>query len=121
MFRTYHAGLCAVAVRYLTSFDAAEDVAQDVFSDVWRKRATWIADQANLRPRLYRAVVNRAISAYRRCCTETKYQREDIRPTCEPSPDEYVRLHQLRAATEAAVSALPEQRRRICVLKLNQD
>ncbi len=41
LFRTHYGGLCSIALGYLRSPDAAEDVVQNVFQAIWLHRATW--------------------------------------------------------------------------------
>lgn len=88
----------------------AEDVAQDVFLQIWRRRAAWSDDGARFTTWLYRAVVNRVIDHRRRP------QNDDIDAVEEPAaagPDAVDRLHRRQVADRLrrAQEKLPPQQR----------
>jgi len=64
MFRKYYAYLCQTIVRVLNDEHTAEDLAQEVFFDVWRKRAE-ISVTTSLRAYLRRASVNKTLNFIR--------------------------------------------------------
>src|SRR5690349_9515609 len=59
MVRAHYPRLCNFASRYVDSRETAEDIVQEVFLSIWRRR-TRIDSDAPL-PYLYRAVMNRAV------------------------------------------------------------
>ena len=65
LFDKFFEYLCAVVFKILHDYEAARDVVQDIFFDLWKKR-----DKLNirtaLRPYLRRAAVNRAINYLKR-------------------------------------------------------
>ena len=63
MFRTHYDGLCRYIAGYLGSRDAAEDVVQGVFAQIWDDRAHWVVGE--LQPYLYAAARRRATSLFR--------------------------------------------------------
>ena len=65
LFDKFFEYLCAVVYRVLHDYEAARDVVQDIFFDLWRKRDT-ISIKTSLRPYLRRAAVNRAINHLKR-------------------------------------------------------
>ena len=70
MFRTHYDGLCRYVAGYLGSRDAAEDVVQGVFAQIWDDRAHWVVGE--LQPYLYAAVRRRATSLFRRAAVRRR-------------------------------------------------
>ena len=88
----------------------AEDVAQDVFLQIWRRRASWSDDGAQFTTWLYRAVVNRVIDHRRRP------RNDHIDAVPEPAvggPDAVDRLHRRQVADRLrqAQEKLPQQQK----------
>lgn len=65
LFNRYYAGLCAYAGSLTGDSGMAEDLVQDVFVNVWMKRAELTFDES-LRSYLYRAVHNASLQVLRR-------------------------------------------------------
>jgi len=76
LVRRYHPELFAFAVRRLGDSDAADDILQDVFLGVWRRRETLTAETP-LRAYLYRAVRN-ALVNFRRDTARTARMFERV-------------------------------------------
>lgn len=115
MYRAYKNHLGAFLERYLRSYEAAEEVVQDLFLHIWDHRHTWEVT-APLNVYLFRAARNRAISYLRHERVETKFRervaREDLVefvPRPAGSADEAVRMDEVSDAIERAISALPDR------------
>ena len=65
LFDRFFDYLCAVVYRILHDYEAARDVVQDIFLDLWKKREALQINTA-LRPYLRRAAVNRGINYLKR-------------------------------------------------------
>jgi RNA polymerase sigma-70 factor, ECF subfamily len=61
VFREHHKMLCNVAYAMVRDRSAAEDIVQDVFLNLWRKRNELIID-SNLKGYLYRSVSNSCLN-----------------------------------------------------------
>jgi len=61
IFRTHHKMLCKVAYAIVKDKSAAEDIVQDVFFTIWKKREELMID-SNLKGYLYRAVSNSCLN-----------------------------------------------------------
>ena len=65
LFDKYYTYLCNVVYRVINDADYAEDIAQEIFTDIWRKRES-INIQTSLRAYLRRASVNRSLNHIRK-------------------------------------------------------
>lgn len=61
LFRTFAPGLCAYVARYVGSSAVAEDVVQELFLTLWRRRET-LHIEGTLRAYLFTAAKNRALN-----------------------------------------------------------
>ena len=65
LFDNYYTYLCNVIYRVINDAGYAEDIVQEIFSDIWRKRES-INIQSSLRAYLRRAAVNRSLNHIRK-------------------------------------------------------
>ncbi len=65
LFDKYYTYLCNVVYRVINDADYAEDIVQEIFTDIWRKRES-INIQTSLRAYLRRASVNRSLNHIRK-------------------------------------------------------
>ena len=65
LFDKYYTYLCNVVYRVINDADYAEDIVQELFTDIWRKRDS-INVQTSLRAYLRRASVNRSLNHIRK-------------------------------------------------------
>ncbi len=65
LFDNYYTYLCNVIYRAINDASYAEDIVQEIFSDIWRKRES-INIQSSLRAYLRRAAVNRSLNHIRK-------------------------------------------------------
>ena len=112
LFHTHYAGLCRFALRYEPSPEVAEDLVQDVFFNLWRRRHAWVPEHAP-RAYLYGAVRKRALKHLRH---EGVVARWRTRAEVQPAPiaseaDADLSCRELEAALRQAVDLLPERRR----------
>ena len=118
MFRTHYDGLCRYVAGYLGSRDAAEDVVQGVFAQIWDDRAHWVVGE--LQPYLYAAVRRRATSLFRRAAVRRRAApllalEASARASATPADAEF-EAEELRRRLERALTALPPRTRAAFVL-----
>ena len=118
MFRTHYDGLCRYVAGYLGSRDAAEDVVQGVFAQIWDDRAHWVIGE--LQPYLYAAVRRRATSLFRRAAVRRRAApllalEASARASATPADAEF-EAEELRRRLERAYNALPPRTRAAFVL-----
>lgn len=100
----------ALARRICGSDTEAEDIVQDVFLQVWQRRAQWNDEGARFSTWLYRVIVNRCIDHKRRPVSE------DLESVPEPpdhAPDAVsaIQRRQVAARLQEAQARLPAQQR----------
>jgi RNA polymerase sigma-19 factor, ECF subfamily len=118
LFRMYYAALVAFAAGIVGSTDAAEDVTQEVFVAVWRRRAE-MPPEAVSRAYLYKAVRHRALNAVR----HDRIARDAAEPVEHlyvASADEGLMQGELEAAVKAAISRLPDRSRLMFTLSRDE-
>ena len=122
LFRAYFAPLCEFAVRYVREPALAEEVVQDLFADLWARRADWQL-RGSVRAYLFGAVRNRALNLRKRQATERDWVEDEtvteIRSLHrEPDrADEAIERDELRSRVNAAVESLPERCRLVMHLR----
>jgi RNA polymerase sigma-70 factor (ECF subfamily) len=111
LFRAYADDLCGFAAGHVGE-QAAEDIVQDVFCDLWNRRADWRPQ--SVRAYLFGAVRNTALDRLKHRRVEQAWEAEEKyrgRPSGLESPTDVLQHHELKRAMQQAVEALPERRR----------
>ena len=128
VFRDYAASVYKLARRLLSSDADADDVTQDVFVQVLRKLPSFRGEAA-LPTWLHRITVNAALSYRRKQATRSKrfvplfpeeLLEDGSRPTSSrrqlAEPEKQALEQEMHRLIEAAISRLPENHRKVCVL-----
>ena len=120
IFRLHYAYLVAFAQGMLRDRSTAEDVAQEVMLELWRRRAD-VVIQESLRAYLLRATRNRSLNQLRHANVQRRAEPhlmtdEAVSP---PGASEVV-ADELRAAIGAAVAELPPACREVFRLSREQ-
>ncbi|NDV84021.1 RNA polymerase sigma-70 factor [Bacteroides sp. 51] len=121
IFNTYHKVLYALAYRYLKSRAEAEDAIQHTFMRLWEQREVFHFT-TSLRSLLFTILKNYILNElrHRRIVFEKHYElmqkdeeiAEDIIKALEDT--------ELRNHLRAAINELPVQKRKICLLKIEE-
>ncbi len=115
IYDQYYKYLVVTAFNVLGDSDAARDLAQDVFVELWKKRETLLI--ASLKPYLRRAVVNKTlnyIKARRIDFNDPATMPEPASNT--PSQDENLHAADLEKIIHVAIANLPERCRLVFTL-----
>jgi RNA polymerase sigma-70 factor (ECF subfamily) len=116
IFRGRYALLVGVAERMLRDRAVAEEVAQDVLLNLWRRREALAPDEA-LGPYLVRATRNRALNHLRHLSVERRDAVHAAGPTEAPAAGAGRAVAtELAAAAMAAVAELPPRCRAVFTL-----
>jgi RNA polymerase sigma-70 factor (ECF subfamily) len=126
LVRMYAPLLVGYAARILRSGDLAEDIVQEVLTRVWDHRGA-LAQCESVRAYLLRAVRNAALNALRHRQAEDRWEAayllEELPPGMGiPAEDaeEHIVRRELSDALLRAIDRLPERRRQIILLRLQQ-
>jgi RNA polymerase sigma-70 factor (ECF subfamily) len=113
VFRAWYGTLVRVAAAMLRDFDAAEEVAQDVMVEFWRRRHFVDAD-ISLRAYLLRAIRNRALNHLRHLKVRRQSESDIEALYNEPvQSDQPVAANDLAGAIAIAVRELPPRCREV--------
>ena len=121
LFRALAPGLCALATRYIGSRAVAEEIVQDLFFDLWTRRAQLEIGQS-LTSYLYVAARHRALNHLRRERQAARFRGlsllvADERDCASPGEAELLDALELQEAIER----LPTRCRLVFTLSRNQD
>ena len=107
--------------RLTGSEDAAEDIAQRAFCQLWDRRSQW-RTTGSVRALLCRIARNYAVSEHRRQRADERSAETFVELT-RPAPPSRDRIEteQLRSALDREIALLPERRREILVLRCVHD
>src|SRR5215218_3407024 len=107
IFRAHYAYLVAFAQGLLRDRAAAEDAAQEVMLELWRRRSD-VAIQESLRAYLLRATRNRALNQLRHANVRKRAEPELVgEDSVAASGASHLVAAELRSAIVAAVAELP--------------
>jgi RNA polymerase sigma-70 factor (ECF subfamily) len=112
IFRAYYAQLVGVALAILGERAAAEDVAQDVLLELWRRRENMMLE-TSLRAYLVRAARNRALNNLRHERVARSADPEAVGRTEAPAADRDLAEQEIDAAAAQAVRELPARCREV--------
>ncbi|MDR0787942.1 MAG: RNA polymerase sigma-70 factor, partial [Gemmatimonadota bacterium] len=112
LFRAHYAALVGVAERMLREREAAEEIVQDIYAEIWRRRETLVVE-GTLRAYLFRSTRNRALNHIRhhRIVQKSEHLVEPVTPM--PAPSESIREQEIRDAVQQAVATLPDRCREV--------
>ena len=120
LFPTYFPMLCQVVYRIIPVAQTAEDIAQEVFYELWRKRKQ-IAFSTSVEAYLKRSAVNKSLNYVR----DHKHHFLDkpLRslPTDTPSISQQIAAEELQKRIDEEIDRLPERCRVIFVLSRFED
>ena len=117
LFRAYYNELCDFVEYQLGSPELAEDLVQDIFCDIWRRRADW-EPKGTLKAYLYRAARNQSIKQIERRQVRRRWKRQEKQRNApqEPGPEDALQHRELKRVLQTSVDDLPERRRQVYVL-----
>ncbi|MBK8704842.1 MAG: RNA polymerase sigma-70 factor [Saprospiraceae bacterium] len=116
MFKRYYAFLCQTVYKIIPNGDVAEDIIQELFADLWRKREQ-LEFTGSIQGYLRRAAVNKTLNFIR----DNKFRFEEEEqiaqmPSNHSPAGALVEMTELQEAIDKAVDALPERCRIVFAL-----
>lgn len=116
MFKQYYGMLSATVFRILPNQELAEDLVQELFLDIWRKKES-LQFQTSVGAYLRKAIVNKTLNYIRD--TKMKFESDEpadtIAGTISP-PSSGVETSELQQAIDQAIDRLPERCRIVFAL-----
>jgi RNA polymerase sigma-70 factor, ECF subfamily len=107
--------------RLTGSADAAEDVAQRAFCQLWERRRQW-RPSGSLRALLCKIARNYAITDHRRARADERTAAAfNELSWLDRAPDDHLEVDQLRSALDREIGRLPTRRREVLVLRCVHD
>lgn len=108
LFRTYYASLCKSVNNIVRDTDAAEDIVQDVFIKVWRRREHLDLSRS-IQSYLFRSCMNTALNYLEKYKKNTSMEEESIYTTAFSSnaTQEELDAQEMHGRIQKAVNALP--------------
>lgn len=122
IFRAYYVRLVSFATTNVESQATAEELVQEIFLQIWRRREQWTVERS-LAAYLFRAVRNRIANARRALRLESSYSSDAARTIEleESAPaDARLREAEIGAALAHALALLPERPRQVFLLSRRQ-
>ncbi len=118
-YKQYFSMLVGFAFQYVEDGDAAEDVVQEVFSNVWNQ-SDRLEIQTNLKSYLFGAVRNACLNHLRHQKVVQSHANE-IDEGAFASQEEFLEMDELQEKINQALDQLPEKRRQIFELSRFED
>lgn len=108
LFKKYYQLLTRFAWRYVKSNAVAEEIVQEVFTELWAGKENWYVS-GSLRPFLYKAVKNNCLNYLKHQKIKHQYDAEWVDETIYPEKPVYdeCREQEIRTAIRDAVEELP--------------
>ncbi len=121
LFRQYYVYVCRAVYQIVADAQVAEDIGQDVFFELWRKKEK-LRISISIRAYLRRAAVNRTLNYLRD--RKIKWDDEPELPKlADDQPDAHrpMEIAELQQSIDAAIDQLPEKCRIVFMLSRQED
>lgn len=120
IYTNYHQQLFHVAKRYLRSKELAEDAVQDIFVKLWNNRKR-LKGSGSLRGFLFTSLKNHVLNMVNRHKRKLRKEVELIyEKEMEEETSNVIALSDYREHYDIAVQQLPEKRREVFRLRINE-
>ena len=121
IFKRYYSFLCRACYRILTNTEKSEDLVQDVFFELWKKRES-LRINTSLKAYLKRATLNKALNHIRderiKSVGEEPLSYEASK---QITAQQGLEKKELQASIDQAISQLPERCRLVFVLSRHEE
>ena len=119
IFREHYPGLVVTATRLLVERALAEEIAQDVMLELWRRRASLVLT-GPIRAYLQQATRNRSLNRLRQARTAQRGEVYVRGPSESPSSDAHTISTELRDAAARAIASLSAPQREVFEMNREQ-
>lgn len=109
LFRSHYEGMCSYANTFLNDIDESEEVVQQLFVQLWEKRAS-LKITNSIQSYLYRAVRNTSLNKIKHGKVRQLYAEEISSMVQQSEPSSSITLQkELQEQINKAIDGLPEQ------------
>lgn len=121
LFVRYYSFLCKVIIKIIPDENLVEDLAQEVFFELWRKKEV-LHINTSLKAYLRRAGMNKALNYIRDQKIKWNGSEENLQiPSREAGAGQIIEASELEAMINSAIDELPEKCRLVFVLSRFED
>ncbi len=116
LYRSTSAKLFGICLHFLPDRGEAEDLLQEVYTNIWRKAAQFDAERASAGAWLAMIARNKAIDRLRASPTKRRHRPMEEAaeiPDTEPSPQQFAEASADRAMLDACMGKLDDRRREL--------
>lgn len=114
LFVRYYCRVRNFIFRFIHDMDKSEDIAQDIFVNLWLNRHKLDPDKS-IKNFLYISARNAALNILKKECGATSFNIP-IDATYQQSTNDNIEYHELKLIIKSAVESMPEQRRKIFIM-----
>lgn len=115
LFREHYAPLCGFANKFVGEAETAEELVQELFTQIWEKRKN-IQFSGSLRSYLFASVRNSALNHLKHLKVRKGYQDYMVARETEPAESNPYDVAELQSRIDTAIEALPERCRQVFLL-----
>ena len=122
IYTRYTKKIYSISLSFLKDKEYAENVVQDVFLTIWRKRAD-LKDRYDFDAYLFNITYNTIRKYFRKFSRERKYTEEYVKTisTDDDSTSEEIEYKNLQELAETAISRLPDRQKTVYHLKMVEE
>lgn len=114
LFRELYSPLCSYANKYLQDKDKSEEIVQDIFYGIWKKRNT-LNIKVSFKSYLYKAVQNNCLQLIQHHAVEDKYKQyvKNEVSHFQSDPIKEMEIKEMNKVVESTLNSLPERCKQI--------
>ena len=112
IFREYYSDLAGFALKYVKDTEVAEEIVQELFSDIWTK-TDLLSIKTSLRSYLFGAVRNACLNYIKHQKVKQKHADRTRFSTPQNEATDFLELDELKQKIEVALNKIPEKCREI--------
>ncbi|MBN1251226.1 MAG: RNA polymerase sigma-70 factor [Bacteroidales bacterium] len=110
VFREFYPVLCSFANKFLSDADKSEEIVQEIFYKIWKKRES-LDINVSLKSYLYKSVQNKCYQIIQHKAVEDKYKNYVINDKSNHSilPSDELEIEEINLLIEQTLNSLPDR------------
>jgi RNA polymerase sigma-70 factor (family 1) len=118
LFNMLYPSMCLFANKFLKSYENSEDVAQEIFIELWNRRAKF-STYEQVKAFLYLSIKNRCLNFIKHLAVEEKFNQNELKENSH-SIEEYIIEVDVIQQLYEIINNLPEQRKTVIQLSMQE-